>query len=341
MRAGIIALLLLALVPGAARAVGLDALTGAWPAAGAGAAGVPITFPSSSPFSLADVGKGPERDPPTDAVGTLFLPAGAGVQARVPAVVLLHGAAGVRAARELTYGRQLAAMGIAVVVVDAFAARRDRGTGFTERLLNITEAMLLADGYAALRYLGTRPEIDAGRIVVAGFSYGGMVSSYAAYAQVAARYAPDGRRFAGHVSFYGPCIARFDDPRTTGAPLLLMYGGKDEIIDPARCDEIAGDLRKGGSQVEMITYPEAYHQWDGGPVTPWRASTGLAGCRFSVDPDGTTRDVNSGLVMEGPISRRLILAFCVDRDGYLVGRNDDVRTRSDRAFGRFLAERFK
>src|SRR3546814_3480297 len=64
-----------------------------------------------------------------------------------------------------------------------------------------SDLMFLADAYAALDYLATRPEIDAGRVALVGFSYGGMVATYAAYAQVAERYAPNGRRFAAHVAF--------------------------------------------------------------------------------------------------------------------------------------------
>jgi hypothetical protein len=77
-------------------------------------------------------------------------------------VVLLHGAGGVLPAREHLYGRQLAAMGAAALVVDVFGARRDRAAGFTERLLEITETMALADAYAALRFLSQRPEVDPG-----------------------------------------------------------------------------------------------------------------------------------------------------------------------------------
>ena len=102
--------------------------------------------------------------------------------APVPAVILLHGASGVRGAREQTYGRQLAAMGIAALVIDAFAPRRDMGRGFVERILNITETMLIADAYAGLRYLAARPEIDGERVVMMGFSYGGMASVVSAYA---------------------------------------------------------------------------------------------------------------------------------------------------------------
>ena len=171
--------------------------------------------------------------------------ANASAAARVPAVVLVHGAAGVQDARDLTYGRQLAAMGVAALSVDAFASRRDRASSFVERLIEITEAMLLADAYSALHYLAARPDIDARHIALVGFSYGGMVTLYAAQALVAERYAPDGLRFAGHAAFYAPCIARFDDKRATGAPVLMLMGGKDELVDKKRCAEVAQRSARG------------------------------------------------------------------------------------------------
>ena len=129
-----------------------------------GRSGAAVTFPSHSPFTPAAVGGGPERDPPTAAVGTLFMPEAATAADPVPAVILLHGASGVQQARELTYGGQFAALGVAALVIDAFAARRDRGAGFTERLVQVTESMVLADAYAGLRWLAAKPEIDGARI---------------------------------------------------------------------------------------------------------------------------------------------------------------------------------
>ena len=296
-----------------------------------------VRFPSHSPFAIADVGAGGERDPATEAIGMLFLPPGADAADPVPAAVLLHGAGGVRSSRELTYGRQLATMGIAALVIDVFASRRDRATGFVERLLEITESMALADAYAALRWFETRPEIDSSRVVLMGFSYGGMTATYAAYRQVAERFAPDGARFAGHVAFYGPCIARFEDPTTTGAPVLMLFGELDEITVQARCVEIAADLRRGGSQVTRIVYPGAYHQWDGGRG-PWRAPRGLKDCALRVETDGDVRDTRTLLPMIGPISRRVILGLCSDSEGYLIAADDQVRARSNLDLGRFLAE---
>ncbi len=301
-----------------------------------GVAVEPVRFASHSPFNLADVGAGPELDPPTEAVGTLYLPAS--LDAPAPAVVLLHGASGGRAQREDTYGRQLAALGIAALVIDAFAPRRHMGRGFVERILNISETMLLADAYAALRYLGARPEIDGERVVMLGFSYGGMASVLAAYAQVAELFAPDGERFAGHVAFYGPCIARFAEPRTTGAPVLMLYGDQDQIISADRCAETAADLERGGSKVEVIVYPGARHQWDGSRTVPWRAPRHLADCAVTVDADGDVRDERTFLPMLGPTTRRLILGLCSSADGYLVARDDAVRARSNQDLGRFLAD---
>jgi dienelactone hydrolase len=313
-------------------------LDGAWPnpVSLESVGGRPITFPSSSPFTLSDVGPDSDKDPPTTAQGTLFLPARASPTSRVPAVVLLHGAAGVQDARDLAYGRQLAAMGVAALSVDAFASRRDRASSFLERLIEITEAMILADAYSGLHYLAARPDIDARHIALVGFSYGGMVTLYAAQAMVAERYSPDGLRFAGHAAFYAPCIARFDDKRATGAPVLMLMGGKDELVDRKRCAEVAQDLRAGGAAVETVVYPEAMHQWDGAWPGPRRMSRNLADCAFAVRRSGLVQDTLTFMPMLGPNTRKLILAACSNSDGYLIGRDDAVRAQSNRELGRFL-----
>jgi dienelactone hydrolase len=254
---------------------------------------------------------------------------------------MLHGASGVLPERELTYARQFAAMGVAALVVDSFGARRDRATGFVDRLLNITETMFVADAYGALRYLRTRPDIDGSRVVLIGFSYGGMATTYAAFAQVAEVLAPHGERFAGHVAYYAPCIAEFEDGRATGAPLLMLYGGKDAIIDPARCAELAKTLDAGGTHVETIDYPDAVHQWDGRFGAPPRLiGRNLAPCRFHVARDGTVTGGMWPFTMSNPFNRKMILGLCAGREGYLIGRDDAVRERSNADLAAFLEQVF-
>jgi dienelactone hydrolase len=199
--------------------------------------------------------------------------------------------------------------------------------------------MFVADAYAGLQALAARPEIDPHRIVLTGFSYGGMAATYALYAQIADRLAPPGLRFAGHVAFYAPCIARFDDSRTTGAPLLMLYGGGDELMRRDRCDEVAGDLRLGGSLVRMIVYPAAVHQWDG-MMPRGKIGRQLAGCSLRVEQDGRVRDERTVLPMSGPYLRRMILGLCTEARPYPIGRDDAVRAKSNRDFAQFLSEVF-
>lgn len=299
-----------------------------------------VTFPSHSPFSLAYIGNGAEDDPPEPAVATLFLPPPEKRNGKVPAVVMLHGAAGVLPSREFTYGRQFAAMGFAAVVVDTFAARRARAATFVERVVEITEAMFVADAYAALKWLGGVPEVDAKRVALMGFSYGAMATVYAAFAQVAEKLAPAGPRFAGHVAFYGPCIARFRDNRATGAPVAMLYGTEDEIIDPVRCLDVKSDLEKGGAKVDLFAFSGAYHQWDGGRTGPYRIGRTLHGCRMTVDDRLMVRDSDTGLSMSGPFMRKIILGLCSGGNGYLIGRDDAVREKSNRVIAAFLSRVF-
>lgn len=289
-----------------------------------------VTFPSSSPFSPLDIGSAPE----TEARATLYLPPGAGNPA--PAVVMLHGAGGVIDNREHRYGRELASLGIAVLVVDAFAPRRDLASGFTQRLLNITETMLVADAYAGLAYLDRRPEIDGERVVLLGFSYGAMASIFAAYRQIAEAFRPEGPYFVGHVAYYGPCIARFSDTTTTGAPVLMLAGAKDALIEPDRCREIQQDLEQGGSDTEFVLYTDAVHQWDGGFGRRRPIGRTMHGCNFQVAENGRIWSRNLFIPVTDPLSRKVALAICVDSDGYLIGRDEAVRVQSNADLGRFL-----
>ncbi|MGH6718688.1 MAG: dienelactone hydrolase family protein [Alphaproteobacteria bacterium] len=331
----------LAMLAGGGPAVAYELAT-SWPDADVamGFTALDVTFPSHSPFAVADVGGGPDDDPATQTQARLVLPPGASAAKPVPAVVLLHGASGVLEVREMTYARQFAALGVAALVVDVYGARRDHADDFIGRLLAITEAMFLADAFAALDHLAGRPEIDARRVALIGFSYGGIVATLAAFEQVAERYAPDGTRFAAHVAFYAPCLATFEDARATGAPLLMLYGGRDASVDAGRCAEVADQITAGGGRVETVVYPEAVHQWDGRFDGPRPIGRNLAECRLEVERDGTVRDTLTHLPMSNGLFRRIILALCTDGDGYLIGHDDTVRARSNLDMGRFLAAVF-
>ncbi len=298
--------------------------------------GEAVRFASTSPFGLRDAVHG--RGEPVEARGRLFLPDARGV-APVPAVILLHGSGGILGPREPTYARQFAAMGWATLVIDVFGSRVEPGTRFTERLLNVTEAMFLADAYAGLRFLDEHPAVDGERVALVGFSYGGMAATYAVHDVVARAFAPEGPRFRAHAAYYAPCIARFEDVTTTGAPFAMLYGTADEIVDPARCAEVLEDIASGGSPVLVEAFEGAAHQWDArGGGAGWRAPRGLADCNFRVANDGRVRDNRTFLALDGYLGRSAALAWCADDRGYVIQGDPATRSRSDRILAAFLTE---
>ncbi|MCB9949253.1 MAG: dienelactone hydrolase family protein, partial [Rhodospirillaceae bacterium] len=145
------------------------------------------------------------------------------------------------------------------------------------------------------------------------------------------------QRFAAHVSYYGPCIARFADIRATGAPVLMLLGGRDAIIDVDRCRQVAGDLEAGGSAAQVVVFPEAYHQWDGRAAPPREVGRTIAGCRLQVGADAVVRDLDTGLPMTGRLARQAILGLCAGSGGFVIGRDDAVRARSNAVLADFLA----
>ena len=292
---------------------------------------VDVTLASSDPFTPADIGRSAART----VRAQLYLPPGASAAHKMPAVVLLHGSVGNYEERGYRYGLPLAELGVAVLVVETYASRTDLATSFIGRALHITETMFDADAYAGLRALAARPDIDASHVALMGFSYGGMATTYALYDTIADRLDPDGPRFAAHVAYYAPCIARFADSRTTGAPLLMLYGGRDELIHADRCAEIARDLRGGGSAVTVVSYPDAVHQWDG-EMEPRLIGRHIADCRFEVDRYGRVHEATTGVTMSNPLTRGLVLASCTGNRPWPIGRDEAVVAKSNADLERFL-----
>lgn len=319
-----------------------SALDMRWPEPGTvhDVAPIEVSLASSDPFTPADIGRSRSRS----VRALLYLPPGASSLHKVPAVVLLHGSVGNYQERGYRYGLPLAELGVAVLVVETYASRTDLATSFIGRALHITETMFDADAYAGLKALSARADIDAAHVALIGFSYGGMATTYALYDTIAARLAPPrlashGLRFAAHVAYYAPCVARFADSRTTGAPLLMLYGGHDQLIHADRCAEIAGDLRRGGSAVTVIDYPEAVHQWDG-EMMPRLIGRHLADCDFRVDRVGMVHDTATGIAMRNPLLRGAVLALCTGSRPWPIGRDTAVIARSNRDLLSFLSKVF-
>ena len=182
---------------------------------------------------------------------------------RYPAVIVVHTIGGYREANEGYAAAELRKAGFATLTYDSFAAR-----GTTGAALSGSSGYLpigVADAYAALRLLSGEPRIDANRIAIVGFSYGGEVAHLAAFETLRSALDPGPGRFAAHVAFYpGGNFGAIAEPGAyTGSPVLMLLGGKDDNLPVPKIESYLAYARAAGAPtpIETVIYPGAYHAW--------------------------------------------------------------------------------
>jgi dienelactone hydrolase len=192
---------------------------------------------------------------------------------RYPAVVVVHTIAGYRDANEGQYAAELRKAGFATLTYDGFAARGSTGLELARSGPGLW-ASGIADAYAALRLLAGHPRIDASRIALVGFSFGGEVAHLAAIAGLRAALDPGEARFAAHVAYYpaGVFGAIAEPAAYTGSPVLMLLGEKDDNLPVAKIENYLVYAKAAGSPapIRIVTYSGAYHAWSVPSLTALR-----------------------------------------------------------------------
>jgi dienelactone hydrolase len=189
--------------------------------------------------------------PRSNAPGELYLPTGSGP---FPAIVLLHGCDGV-GPHYRDWARRLAAWGFATLVVDSF---RPRGVNTVcNRGMLVPPELRAADAFSAAAYLRSRPDVDAGRIGVIGFSHGGWTVLKAVLADAVAANAA--QPFAAAIAFYPGCEPA---PTALATDTLIMIGDADTWTPAQRCVRWRDAVEGNGHAVELVIYPGALHGFD-------------------------------------------------------------------------------
>ncbi len=187
-----------------------------------------------------------------------------------PAVVILHGSAGVDSRGDF-YARALNAKGIATLEIDMWEARGIKTSADRPPL----PAYNYPDAFGALAFLSAYPGIDSDRIGVIGFSWGGVITMASATQGVANQFGGV-LRFKAHVAHYPICYV-YNNPYIpdsqfgahagnplTGAPILIQIGEKDDYDESsAPCFALKNTLAaEEKNLVEVVPYVGAYHDWD-------------------------------------------------------------------------------
>lgn len=310
-----------------------------------------IWFNSRAPFDLDMILNDLEAVPELSTFAYLYLPHGASAEDPVPAMIVLPGSGGLKLGRQMLHANNLVAAGYAALVIDYYASRSvdDDTVPYGIMVSNVTDFDVVTDAFHGLIALNRHPAIDAERIGVMGFSYGGIATRHAMDQRLKDSLAPDVAPFSVHVDYYGPCFQDIGTRQTTGAPLLSLRGAADLSNDLVQCAEREEQLRAAGSAVSSKIYPAAGHSWDNLGARVRGSANYLRGCLMSYDENGFP-SVNGTpmLTQETSTNRddRYALRLTSDRfftgcvfNGYIVGRDQPVYEDSTEELLEFLRER--
>ena len=184
--------------------------------------------------------------------GYLAKPDGAGP---FPAVIGLHGCAGMHDTTKQRLVDELVARGYVVLLVDSYATR-----GIDHACTSTAFATFLRrrpDAYGALVFLARQTFVDPQRVAAVGFSAGAWVTLSVAEPNSFEPFVPPSNlRFRAAAAFYPPCKQAVARP---GIPTLIFIGALDDWTPAADCSNKIASWGNDGPPVELVVYPGAYH----------------------------------------------------------------------------------
>jgi dienelactone hydrolase len=184
--------------------------------------------------------------------GYLAKPEGAGP---FPAVIGLHGCAGMHEATRQRLADELVTEGHVLLLVDSFATR-----GIDHACMSIAFATFLKrrqDAYGAFAFLARQSFVDLRRMAAVGFSAGAWVTLSLAEPNSFDLFVPQSDfRLRAAAAFYPPCKEAVARP---GIPTLIFIGGLDAWTPAVDCSNKIASWSHDGPPIELIIYPGAHH----------------------------------------------------------------------------------
>jgi len=187
-----------------------------------------------------------------------------------PTVMLVPTVMGV-SELELGFGRQLVELGFNAFVADLFGkqfrgAPRDVCFGEMKRLANDRSA-LQRRLLAVLDQVRRLDEVDSGKVVVAGYCFGGMC---------ALDVARSGADIAAAVAFHGLFDPPGLPPQKITAKVLALHGWDDPMVPPEKVVALGQEMTEAGADWQIHCYGHVAH----GFTNPNAHQIGIEGVRY-------------------------------------------------------------
>lgn len=288
-------------------------------------------------LTTADILKGETNGSAGTIAGELRLPVTSVL--RVPAVVLLHGDAGVLA-NQAAWIDALTVAGIAVFTLDSFTGRAAVSATVTivsiEGAGKVTGFGRVVDAYKALGLLSQHPRIDSTRIALMGFSSGGRTTLNSAMTRFARTYAAPNTAFAAYIALYPACNIKLnDDEALNPVPVRIFHGAADVITLAAPCRDYVQRLSSNGADIEFASFADAHHGFDnplGVPLLRTPQVPNTAGCMF---------EERIGGVVNAATGKPVVIGDDCVRRGLIGGYDEAAATATRQAVDAFLRRVFR
>lgn len=294
-----------------------------------------IYYKSSNPYCYNHILEPKDNDKQTTVFGVLKIPKSS--EPQVGAIIYVHGSGGWVKSHE-HWLQAFYEMGVATFRLNSFKPRDISSTVGSQ--IEVTSAMMTADAYNALKLLSTHPRIDKQRIGIMGSSKGGTVTLVSAWEPVRKAMVDGKLKFALHIALYPFCYG-FESVQMTGAPILTLFGEKDDWTSAATCVDMTNSLKSAGFDANIILYPNAYHAFDSDRKVEYlKSGFNTTECRAIIQSDGLAIEMTSGLPMDQPDQLKKMWETCTTR-GVHYGKNSLAKEKSMDEIIKFVTTLFK
>ena len=271
-----------------------------------------IVFDSKNPFNFYDVFHRIENIADQQVYGILTKPDTLGI---FPVIIGVAGSAG-WGEHHYGYLERYLEMGFAVFSLHSFKSRNVEST--VGEQLTVTIPMMIHDAFMALKKLSEDDNIDASRAGLTGWSLGGGVTLFSAWAPIQEAISPD-LKFAAHLPFYPPCMIIPDELRFNNVPIHILAGELDDWVPAAACEEMVEAADVAGYEIGLTIYPGASHSFDRTmDVILDEKAYSFIDCRMKLTNDGVVRLLN-GFPLSSPTLQKIGLYFCAEKGAHWGG----------------------
>ena len=203
---------------------------------------------------------------------------------KYPAVIIQHGSGSPNYEFYKNTALALNRRGIVALVPNSFSARGISSTGKDQSQLS--KATRIYDSFSAFRYLQSLSCVDAKRVGITGYSFGGIISIDSVETALAEKLG-NGHVYKATLPVYPSCQATFITTDPTNTHVHILAGEKDDYTPASYCVDFAKVKKTNGWNIDITILENAHHGFNNAGKPQRLESWTFGGCgKLYIDDDG-------------------------------------------------------